>query len=256
MRLTQAKIERIRRVNPDIWHLELGQVDESLFRVKPGQTLLARIVDDEGETLSWDPYLREQWWPLGMTGQKTLLVERAANPRYEPGQHISLIGPVGEPYRFGQRAKNILLLAYDTAPTPLTVMIPWLLRHSLNVTLVLLGRARRYNTDHLSAEVEVIRGDDDGLGWPDQVMSFGWADQMFTVVSPDDELLRFGELRQLALERKVAIPNHFIYGVFQPVTVCGTGACYSCALRMSGSARPHLTCVDGPAFDLLDVRLD
>ncbi|MCA9886925.1 MAG: hypothetical protein KC546_01080 [Anaerolineae bacterium] len=255
MRLTQAKIERIRRINPQVIHLELGMIDESLYRIKPGQTLLARLVDASGEPLAWDPYLREQWWPLGMTGQNTLIVEHPADPRYEPGQYVSLLGPIGEPYRFSQRAQNILLIAYDASPTPLTIMLTWLLRNQLSVTLVLLGSAREYSTDHLSAEVEVIRGED-GLDWPEQVMTIGWADQLFAVVAPDDELRHFQEIRELLLERKMVIPQYFAYGIFQPTTVCGTGACFACALRMSNSARPRLACTDGPAFDLLDVRLD
>lgn len=255
MRLTQAKIERIRRINPQTIHLELGLIDEALYRIKPGQTLLARLVDASGEPLAWDPYLREQWWPLGMTGQNTLLVERPANPRYEPGQYVSLLGPIGEPYRFSQRAKNILLVAYDADPTPLIIMLTWLLRNQLNVTLVLLGRARAYGTDHLSAEVEVIRGED-GLEWDDMVMTLGWADQLFAVVAPDDERQNFKALLDMLLDRKVVIPQRFAYGIFQPPTVCGTGACFACALRMSNSSRPRLTCTDGPAFDLLNVRLD
>ena len=128
-------------------------VDESLLKLKPGQSLLARLSE------RWDPYLREQWWPVNLTDNR-LVIERPAEMRYEPGQVVSVLGLVGQPFRFRRALRNVLLIAYDRSPTPLLMTIPWLLSNNVSVTLVLLSKARDYNTQHLPAEAEVIRGDD------------------------------------------------------------------------------------------------
>lgn len=265
MKETHGLIERIRRINAEYQHLELA-VDEALYQLKPGQSLLARA--DE----SWNPYLRQHWWPVGMTAQNKLLVEQPAGIRYEPGQVIHLLGPVGEPYRFRKSLRNVLLMAYDTPPTPLLMMIHWLLRSKISVTLALLGSSRTYDTQHLSAELEIIHADDQHT-WPDQVMTLGWADQVFVVAGqqdeeiftqttaplqqemprPDEEHRRFAQILQLIHERRNDVPKQYVFGIFQSVIACGIGACDACMLRSGDELK--LICVDGPAFDLTSVKL-
>lgn len=260
MKVTEAYIERVRQINRHYQHLELASVDESLQEIKPGQALLARLINRSNTREQWDPYLRERWWPVGITPNNTLLVERPRSVQYEPGQFVSLMGPVGEPYRFRQSLRNVLLVAYDTEPTALTIMIPRLLKNNVSVTLVLLGIARQYETTHLPPELEVMRGGESiedepqaTMEWPDMVMTLGWADQVFAVVAPDNELERFGRVMALMRERRNVIAKNYIFGVFQPQLACGVGACYACVLRM-GKHTPFV-CVDGPAFDLTQVKL-
>ncbi len=244
MRETEALIERIRRINPDYQQLELA-VDASLQSIKPGEYFLARIGD------SWHPYLRELWWPVGVKGRGTLLVERPGHLHYEPGQVVNLLGPAGRPFGFRRSLRNILLIAYDTPPTPLLMMIHWLISNRIAVTLVLAGIAADYDSAHLPPEVEIIRTDD--LTWPDQVLTLGWADQVFVVARPDDELERFGQIFAVLKEKRHQIPNGYVFGVFQSGGVCGLGACYACALRAKNDLL--LACVDGPAFDLVTLSL-
>jgi NAD(P)H-flavin reductase len=281
MKVTQAYIERVRQVNRHYQQLELASVDESLHAIKPGQCLLARLIARDGESETWDPYLRERWWPVGITGNDTLLIERPRNVHYEPGQFVSLLGPVGEPYKFRPSLRNVLLVAYDTEPTALAIMIPLLLRNNVSVTLVLLGAARHYRTDHLPEELEVIRGGasteadadiqtapkadanapqstntntpQNTMQWPDMVMTLGWADQVFVVVAPDDEILRFGRVMALMQARRNVIAKNYIFGVFQSPLACGVGACYACMVRKGKEQK--FICVDGPAFDLTTLKL-
>jgi hypothetical protein len=49
------------------------------------------------------------------------------------------------------------------------------------------------------------------------------------------------------------VPKNYLFGVFQPVMPCGTGACQSCMLRANQGT--SLICVDGPAYDLTQVDL-
>ncbi|MBC8097867.1 MAG: hypothetical protein H7Y11_00355, partial [Armatimonadetes bacterium] len=205
MKETNAIIERIRRVNTDFQRLELS-VDETLLKIKPGQSMMARLTE------SWNPYLRQQWWPVNLSRGK-LVVERPANEMYEPGQVVPVLGLVGQPFRFrGTGAlRNVLLIAYDTPPTPLLMTIPWLLGNKISVTLVLVGSAVSYDTQHLPPEVEIELGDipqlpadtknpqpstpsDADFSWRNQIMTLGWADQVFVTVGPDDELNRFSKV--------------------------------------------------------------
>src|SRR5690606_23787930 len=78
MKDTKAIIERVRRVNDTHQHVHLA-VDPSLSALLPGQSVLARLHE------RWDPYLREQWWPVALANQK-LIVERPVSHVYEPGQ--------------------------------------------------------------------------------------------------------------------------------------------------------------------------
>lgn len=244
MKQTDAVIERIRRVNDQYQHLELA-VDESLHRLRPGHTLLVRVED------TWQPYLREHWWPVDTDGKK-LVVERPAHFDYTPGQIVDVIAPVGQPFRFRRTLRTVLLMAYDNPPTPLLLTIPWLLNNKVGVTLALLGTARNYGTQHIPPEVEVVHADDD-LTWPDQVMTFGWADQLFITVSQEDELEHFSAIFNMIQSNRADITKNYAFGVFQSILPCGMGACHACTLQTRSGLR--LICTDGPAFDLTQVTL-
>lgn len=241
---TQGIIERVRRINDRYQHLELA-VEPALLKIKPGQSFLVRL----GE--GWDPYLREHWWPVNVAAGK-LEIERLASARYEPGQVASILGPIGQPYRFRRTLRNVLLMAHDAPLTPILMTVPWLLGNQISVTVVLLGGANQYDTEHLSPEVEIIRGDDE-FNWPDRVMTLGWADQILVVVPQDDELARFGRIWTLINDLRADVPKNYLFGVFQPVLPCGSGACHACMIKMKQGMM--LACTEGPAFDLSQVAL-
>ncbi|MBZ0276187.1 MAG: hypothetical protein K8I60_08590, partial [Anaerolineae bacterium] len=223
MKETQAIIERISRVNNGFQRLHLA-MDDSLSQIKPGQSLLARPAE------SWNPYLREHWWPVEVNSG-SMVVERPIENRYEPGQIVTLLGMIGQPYRYRRTLRNVLLLAYDTPPIPLLLSIGWLLANKISVTMVLLGTATQYDTAHLPPEVEIVKGGVD-FSWPDRVMTVGWADQVFVTVAPDDEWGRFGKIWALFSELRAEIPSNYLFGIFQPVLPCGVGACQACLISL------------------------
>jgi hypothetical protein len=252
MNESRALIERLRRINSQYQYLELAVQDVGLRKIKPGESLLVRPINDEDDDQGWDPYLREQWWPAGFTPEGLLLVERPHNEHYYPQQEVSVIGPIGQPYRFRKSLRNVLLIAYDTAPLPLTIMIGQLLHNKVSVTLVLLGKAQDYQTEHLPAEIEILHGEDD-LRWPEQVMTLGWADQIFVVVKQDDELARFAEVSAMIKEFRVDVSKNYVFAVLQPLLPCGVGACSACMLRVENDLVP--SCTKGPMFDLTTIAL-
>jgi NAD(P)H-flavin reductase len=250
MKETQAIIERVRRISETHQQLHVA-VESSLRGIKPGQSVLARV----GE--NWNPYLREQWWPVDV--QKNLLIiERPADLRYEPGTVVNLIGTVGQPFRFRRTLRSVLLLAYNAEPTPLLFTIPALLANNVNVTLLLLGT--NYDTHHLPPEVEVIQGEVKTgapvakLNWPNRVTTIGWADQVFATVGPQDEMAFFGEIWTLFSELRADVPANYLFGVFRPPLPCGVGACSACMVKLKENAM-SLMCTEGPALDLTKVSL-
>ena len=252
MHESQAYIERIRRVNREFQRLDLA-VDRSVSSVLAGQALLVRRIEKDYESERWDPYLRELWFPVDVGASNILTVELPAREHFIPGQLLSIVGPLGQPFRFRQKLRNILLLAYNTPPVALLLMLPSLLDKQVSVTLVLMGSARRYETDHLSSEVEVIQAEDN-LSWSDMVMTLGWADQVFAAVGPGDELSQLAQIMQLMRDRRNEVPANYAFGVLQRRLPCGVGACHACMVNLRGSQK--LQCVDGPAFDLTTLRLN
>ncbi len=216
MKETQAYIERIRRVNRDYQQLDLA-VDRSLSSLKAGQALLVRRIEKDYEVENWHPYLRELWFPVAAHAKSILVVEHPASNAFAPGQLLSIIGPVGSPLRFRQKLRNIMLLVYDSTPAALLLMLGPLLARGVSVTLVLLADARHYGTSHLPEAVEVIHAEDD-LTWNDMVMTLGWADQIFALASPGDELAAFGEIMRLIRARRNDVPPNTF-------SACCSGQC-------------------------------
>lgn len=246
MKETKALIERVKWVSSGYQRLELS-VDESLLRIKPGQSLLARVSD------RLDPYLLQQWWPVNLVKGR-LVIERPEHEKYEPGQVVPVLGLVGQPFRFRGAGglRNVLLIAHDTPPTPLLMTIPWLLGNKISVTMVLTGSAVEYDTQHLPPEVEIELGGTN-FEWQNQVMTLGWADQVFVTIGAHDENLRFAEILAKFRELRQDIPRNYLFGVFQPLLTCGAGACHACMIRSQGGTA--LVCTDGPAFDLTLLNL-
>jgi hypothetical protein len=244
MQQTQAIIQRVHRINTQYQRVDLA-VDAALGDMQPGQSLLVR------RGTAWQPYLREHWWPVYIKGD-TVVVERPADVHYEPGEVIDVLGPVGQYFMYRRSLRHILLLAYDTVPTPLLAMIPMLLGNQTSVTLALLGDARWYETTHLPPQVEVVHGGGD-MEWENQVMIVGLADQVFAVVRPDDEIRRFGEVWRMFETLRSDIPKNYLFGVFQSMLPCGAGACSACMVQTKDGTA--LICMDGPAIDLAQVKL-
>lgn len=243
MKETSGLIEKISLPNDTHQHLEVT-VDSSVMALKPGQFLMARTSD------SWEPYLRVPWIPVD-TRAGRLVIERPIKEVYQVGQTVSLIGECGQLVRFRKGVRNVLFIAYDTPPTPLIMPIRLLLRNNVSTTLVLLGDATSYGTKHLPPEVEVIHGDMD-INWPNQVMTVGWADQVFVCVNPDDEAYRFAKIYDRFTERRNEIPKNYLFGLFQAGIACGFGVCDACAVRVNGEVQ-H-SCMTGPAYDLSLVK--
>lgn len=241
---TQATIERVRRVSSGLQRLDLG-VHKSLTRLKPGQYVLAGLSD------SWDPYLPQVWTPVALEGGK-VTVERPGNDHYSPGEAVTLLGPVGKPFAMRPNLRNLLLIALDAPLTSLALLASLAVRSKIGVTLVRSGEATRYPLDELPKEVEVLEGDLE-TGWPNQVMTVGWADQIIAVANPTFRAALYKSLLAKIRELRADIPKRYILGIFDQPMPCGVGVCHGCCVSHEGSYKR--VCVDGPALDLTQVIL-
>lgn len=244
MRDAQAIIERVKRTSATVQRLDVV-VDAAQRGTQPGQHFLARLTE------SLDPYLREPWIPIRRQGN-LLVIERPAGRLYQPGQVVTLLGPIGKPITLRDTVRTLLLIAYDATPASLLMLAEQAIQSKRSVTLVLVGSAQHYALEALPAEIEVLRGDEQGQ-WPEQKQNFGWADQIIAVAPPPSDLRRYARLVEDVRKVRVEVAEGYLTGLFQPPMPCGIGACQACLIRC-----PHhevLACVDGPALDLLSVSL-
>ncbi len=253
MKESQAVVQRVRLLDKTARYQQLElAVAETLRGMSPGQGLLVRPKAHRSTPRVWHPYTRTAWYPTHIS-RSQLWVHVADDTRRQPGEVFDVVGPVGQPFQYRSTLRNVLLLAYDTPPFPLLMAIPQLVGNDVSVTLVLLGRAADYPTAHLPPEVEVVKAadEDDPLSWPNQVVTIGWADQVFAVVPPGDERAHFEQLWGVFQQRRADIEQSYLFGVFQSITPCGVGACEACLLHTNNGN--WLACTDGPALDLSTV---
>lgn len=245
MRETQAIIERVRRISPDLQQLDLS-TDASLSQLQPGHSIFAHLL----ENTQYVPYLREQWFPIAIDGAR-VVVELPPQQRYHPGQVASLLTPVGQPIPLRSGARNVLLIAHDTLPTPFVLLAHQLVSREIAVTLVLGGTALRYPLELLPPEIEVVHGET-AWSWPDQVQTLGWADQVIALAPPYAQMDTYRALYEtIAQLRPGDLPDDYALGLFHQPLACGTGACQACQVTCHGG--DLLACVDGPAIDLKRV---
>lgn len=252
MKEFETYIDSIKQINSSTQHIEVI-VPPELLSLLPGQSVLAREALKRYEINRWEPYLRERWWPMMMKSDNRLVFERPIERRYRPQEIYSLLSPIGQPLRFRRRREMILLLAYDTVPSPLLYMLCWLKREDhTQISLLLAGSAQKYDTRHLPEEVEVIPVNDD-LRWEQDIWTVGQATQIFVVVNQGDENLRMARVKKRIMAMRTEMPDNFLIGLFQSLIPCGIGACDACLLRVDGKYQ-H-ACTSGPGFDLMQVKL-
>ena len=240
----QAIIERVRRISATLQRLDLA-VEAGHRDVAPGQFFLART----GE--SYDPYLREPWIPVGRRGAH-IVVERPAGQVYTPGQIVNLVGPVGKPIPAHPATRALLLIAWDASPASLLMLADLTLGRGGAVTLALIGHARRYPLDALPAELEVLFAADLD-GWPERERSLTWADQVIAVAPPAFASPAYSRLLEAIRLARLEVAAGFALGLFHAPMPCGVGACQACLVSLKGG--DVAACVEGPAFDLLEVRI-
>ncbi len=207
--------------------------------MRPGQFALLR------DPTTFDPYLRRTAWFYHVDGTRVAFTLPASDPlaaRARAGDTLDILAPLGRAVEFDANVRHVLLVGEGVRAAPLIAIAESAIRQQREVVLICRG-ADTFPTHLLAPEIE-YRTDADALS----VELVTWADAI--AASGSDELYR-------ALADAIRAARYQIEAGFARVLIdlpmpCGTGDCYACAVETRHGVR--LVCVDGPAFDLLELE--
>ena len=223
---------------------------------QPGQFLMIRC----GE--GWDPLLPRpmsfhRFRQVGDERQFAILFDLRGRGtdwlwRRQPGDLVSLFGPLGRGYAVRRESQNLLLVAGGIGISALVALADEAIAQGRAVTLLQGARtaARLFPSGSLPTEVEVVTATDDGsaghrglvtellpqyLPWAYQVLAC-WPNAMYEAMA--------AIMRQQASRKPVQV-------LLEEHMACGMGVCYCCAVFTRRGVR--LVCKDGPRFELREV---
>jgi dihydroorotate dehydrogenase electron transfer subunit len=172
--------------------------------------------------------------------------------RRQPGDLVSVFGPLGRGYAVRRESQNLLLVAGGIGISALVALADEAIAQGKAVTLLQGARtaARLFPSGSLPTEVEVVTATDDGsaghrglvtellpqyLPWADQILACG-PNAMYEAMA--------AIMRQQASRKPVQV-------LLEEHMACGMGVCYCCAVFTRRGVR--LVCKDGPRFELREV---
>jgi dihydroorotate dehydrogenase electron transfer subunit len=170
----------------------------------------------------------------------------------QPGDCLTLFGPLGRGYAIGAQAQNLLLVAGGLGVAALVALADEAVARGRSVTLLQGARtaAKLFPAALLPHDVEVLSATDDGSAGrrgpvtdllPDLLP---WADQLFAC-GPNPMFRSIADVLRQARTRKP------VQALLEERMGCGTGICYGCAVFARRGVK--LVCKDGPRFELRDV---
>ena len=191
----------------------------------PGQYLLASHGSD---SLLPVPIFHTDFAPRGFIG--------LAPETWEPGDGLTLRGPIGRGFSLPISARKIALIAFDSPPSRLRGLIQPSLKQGSSV--VLLSDA---SADHLPDEVEVlpISALGDILNWADFIALDVARENLTELI----DKLGGGSPRSASSGAQVLVRV--------PMTCGGMADCGVCALTTRSAWK--MVCREGPVFDLGEI---
>jgi dihydroorotate dehydrogenase electron transfer subunit len=178
----------------------------------------------------------------------------------QPGARVDLIGPLGQGFQIPETARRLLLVAsIPRLPVllPLTDQEPGLstaLLLSVSSYRRLKSDGKLYPIQMLPPALEVhIVTADGSIGHRGTILDLfpelvRWADCACIATDP----AIYPALAGIVREVRMGSTHHFAQALIVPPMVCGVGACYGCAVPVTGGIKR--ACIDGPVFDLLELR--
>jgi len=170
----------------------------------------------------------------------------------QPGDELTLFGPLGRGYAVSSQVQNLLLVAGGLGVAAVVALADEAVAAGKSVTLLQGARSaeKLFPAESLPREVEVLSATDDGsAGHQGPVTDLlaghlSWADQVFAC-GPNPMFRSMAEVLREARTRKP------VQALLEERMGCGTGVCYGCAVFTRRGVR--LVCRDGPRFDLREV---
>ena len=170
----------------------------------------------------------------------------------QPGEELTVFGPLGKGYAVNRDAQNLLLVAGGLGVAAVIALAEEAIGRGKAVTLLQGARtaSKLYPSELLPKEVEVLSATDDGSAGHHGLITdlladnLPWADQVFAC-GPNAMFRSMSEVLREARTRKP------VQALLEERMGCGTGVCYGCAVFARRGVK--LVCKDGPRFELRDV---
>jgi dihydroorotate dehydrogenase electron transfer subunit len=223
---------------------------------QPGQFLMIRC----GE--GWDPLLPRpmsfhRFRQAGDERQFAILFDLRGRGtdwlwRRQPGDVVSLFGPLGRGYAVKRQSQNLLLVAGGVGIAALVALADEAIAEGRGVTL-LLGAGtvdKLFPSAFLPTEVEVVSATEDGSAGHRGLVTelllqyLPWADQVFACGPNAMYEAMAAIMRQQASRKSVQV-------LLEEHMACGMGVCYCCGVFTRRGVK--LVCKDGPRFELREL---
>jgi NAD(P)H-flavin reductase len=201
----------------------------------PGQYIQAHRKGDETVAVPFSIFLGG--WP----GEEasTFTAAPPIPPDWQPGDLLTLRGPLGQGFTLPPRAKRVGLVALGCNVARLLPLAEMALNQGSEVALFTDARLPRLPTQ---VEANPLRALPEALSWGDY-LAFDGAPSDYGVI---------GESLNLLPETRLPCPAQML--VYLPMPCGGLGECGVCALPGKGR-KYKLACVDGPVFAWGEVLL-
>ncbi|MCJ7511110.1 MAG: dihydroorotate dehydrogenase electron transfer subunit [Dehalococcoidia bacterium] len=223
---------------------------------RPGQFLMIRC--GEGcDPLLPRPMSFHRFRQVGDERQFAILFDRRGRGtdwlwRRQPGDLVSLFGPLGRGYSVRRESQNLLLVAGGIGISALVSLADEAIAGGRAVTLLQGAKtaARLFPSSSLPPEVEVASATDDGSAGHRGLVTellpqyLPWADQVFACGPNAMYEAMAAVMRQQTSRKPVQV-------LLEEHMACGMGVCYCCAVFTRRGVR--LVCKDGPRFELREV---
>jgi dihydroorotate dehydrogenase electron transfer subunit len=265
--LKTAKILFNNRMSSDLYHMGL-ECPEIAASIQPGQFLMVRVQD------TLDPLLRRPFAvhrvyqndpPISfemlykVVGRGTKLLTE-----FEPGNSLSLLGPLGRGFRPPEQDGSVLMIAGGIGIAPLPYLAETLVKSALQGSYLLWfgGKTAEdlvcvQHFQDLGFSIELVT-EDGSLGRKGLVTEHlgQWLSQQDDLPGAIYSCGPYAMQRLVAdLSTRMGIPFQLS---MEALMACGVGACLSCSLKSRPPERgpdPYYAsvCQDGPVFDGKDI---
>jgi hypothetical protein len=155
---------------------------------------------------------------------------------WNPGQEISLRGPLGRGFTLPVSARKVALVAFDDSPVRLYGLIARSLKQGAAVVLVCDVDAEGLPDD---VEIQPLSALDDVLKWAD-----------YTAFDVERENL-FGLRERLGGQNQMSLKSEAQVFIHTPVPCGGIAECGVCSVVLKSGWK--LACRDGLVFDLREI---
>lgn len=219
----------------------------------PGQFSMVSVADDD---VFW---LRRPFTPLTVEADgaltyfyKVLGEGTQRMSRWQPGQPLRVLGPLGKPFPLEAPARNTLLMAGGVGIAPMVYLAHWWKAQGKAAPRLIYGArgaVELFGTDLLEAAgVNALLTTDDGSrGLKGNVCDALEQEKTWLQEACESVILCGPNPMMAAVVRKLQreVPGLPVYVSLENHMPCGTGACYGCVVAQK-EGPPMRICVEGP----------